>query len=76
VDEQDYRPPPPIEAPPEWWRPAQVVPPVPPRELPDSDHSAIDAAEYRARVVTLLVFTAALIALAVLLIVLHGRFGH
>jgi hypothetical protein len=76
MDEQGYRPPPPIEAPPAWWRPAQVVPPVAPRELPESDHAAIDAAEYRARLVTLVVFAAALIALTVVLIVLHGRIGH
>jgi hypothetical protein len=74
VDEQGYQPPPPIVAPPPSWRPARIVPPVPPRELPQTDHEAVDAQEQRARVVTRAVLAATLLALVVLLVILHGRF--
>jgi hypothetical protein len=48
---------------------------VPPRELPQTDHEAVDAQEQRARAVTRGVLAATLLVLAVLLVVLHGRFG-
>jgi hypothetical protein len=75
VDEHSYQPPPPTAPPPPSWRPARIVPPVPPRELPQTDHEAVDAEEQRARMVTRGVLAATLLALAVLLVILHGRFG-
>jgi hypothetical protein len=75
MEEQGYQPPPPTVPPPSSWRPARIVPPVPPRELPQTDHEAVDADEQRARMVTRGVLSATLLALVVLLFVLHGRFG-
>ena len=43
MEEQGYQPPPPTVPPPSSWRPARIVPTVPPRELPQTDHEAVDA---------------------------------
>ena len=48
-----YTPPPRTAPPPPNWRPAVVVEPEPPRDLPRQDHAVIDAAERSARTLTL-----------------------
>lgn len=68
-----YRPPPPTVAPPTGWRPLHVVATAPPRALPEQDHAAVDAAEHRARTVTVTVGAVAAVVLAVLFAVLCGQ---
>jgi hypothetical protein len=46
---------------------------APPRELPDQDHDAIDAAEHAARTFTVAVAAVAVVVLTVLFAVLCGQ---
>jgi hypothetical protein len=68
-----YQGPPVSAAPPADWRPQQVVEPVPPRQLPEQDHAAIDDRESRARTLTV---GLAIVAGAVMLIVLCAVCGR
>jgi hypothetical protein len=73
VSRVQYQGPPPMTPPPAGWRPPYVVQPLPPRDLPQQDHTAIDAEEARARSLTQGI---AMIAGAVLLIVLCALCGR
>ena len=68
-----YTGPPSSTPPPSGWRPARMVQPAPPRELPPQDHAGIDADEARARTLTL---GLALVAGAIIVIVLCALCGR
>jgi hypothetical protein len=62
-----------MSAPPPGWRPAQVVYPAPPRDLPEQDFFAIDASEQSAHTVTVALGFATAAVLLVMLAVLCGQ---
>jgi hypothetical protein len=68
-----YEGPPPTTPPPYGWQPERIVEPAPPRRLPAQDHTAIDAAEARARTLT---YGVGVVVGAILLIVLCGLCGR
>ncbi len=68
-----YSPPPPTVAPPTGWRPEHVVPSASPRELPEQDHAAIDAAERTARRFTVTAGAVAALVLGAMFIALCGQ---
>jgi hypothetical protein len=68
-----YSPPPRTTPPPTDWRPTWVAPTVAPRDLPQQDHEAIDAAERQASRVSVAIAGVASIVLAVMFAVLCGQ---